>query len=92
MLFFSLAVRLTPKRIILADKSARNGMPVVFYDVGRIVISFLAIFTMFMNANSSITLPIGLHSDRKADRIIEASRDSDTFVDIHTILLSLPQA
>ena len=54
-------------------------MPVVFYDVGRIVISFLAIFTMFMNANSSITLPIGLHSDRKADRIIEASRDSDKF-------------
>lgn len=92
MLFFSLAVRLTPKWIILADKSALNGMPVVFYNVGRIVISFLAIFTMFMNANSSITLPIGLHSDRKADRIIEASRDSDTFVDIHTILLSLPQA
>ncbi|MGA9317530.1 MAG: hypothetical protein WBV84_05700 [Nitrososphaeraceae archaeon] len=67
-------------------------MPVVFYDVGRIFISFLAIFTMFMNANSSITLPIGLHSDRKADRIIEASRDSDTFADIHTILLSLPPA
>ena len=92
MLFFSLAVRLTPKWIILADKSALNGMPVVFYDVGRKFISFLAIFTMFMNANSSITLPIGLHSDRKADRIIEASRDSDTFADIHTILLSLPQA
>jgi hypothetical protein len=33
-----------------------------------------------------------LHSDTKADRIIEASRDSDTFVDIHTILLSLPPA
>jgi hypothetical protein len=67
-------------------------MPVVFYDVGRIFISFLAIFTMFMNANSSIPLPIGLHSDMKADRIIEASGDSDTFADIHTILLSLPQA
>jgi hypothetical protein len=50
-------------------------MSVVFYDVGRIVISFLAIFTMFMNANSSITLPTSLHGDRKADRIIEASRD-----------------
>jgi len=67
-------------------------MSVVFYDVGRIVISFLAIFTLFMDANSSITLPIGLHSDRKADRIIEASGDSDTFADIHTILLGLPQA
>jgi len=67
-------------------------MSVVFYDVGRIVISFLAIFTLFMDANSSITLPIGLHSDTKADRIIEASGDSDTFADIHTILLSLPQA
>jgi hypothetical protein len=48
---------------------------VVFCDVGRIVISFLATFTIFMNANSSITLPTSLHSDRKADRIIEASRD-----------------
>ena len=91
MLFFSLAVRLTPKWIILADKSALNGMPVVFYDVGRIVISFLAIFTMFMNANSSITLPIGLHSDRKADRIIEASRDSDTFAGIPPYCLVYPR-
>jgi hypothetical protein len=33
-----------------------------------------------------------LHSDTKADRIIEASRDSDTFAGIPTILLSLPQA
>ena len=67
-------------------------MPVVFYNVGRVVISFLAIFTMFMNANSSITLPIGLHSDRKAYRNIAASRDSDTFGGIPTILLSIPQA
>jgi hypothetical protein len=33
-----------------------------------------------------------LHSDTKADRIIEASRDLDTFAGIPTILLSLPQA
>lgn len=92
MLFFSLAVRLTPNGLFKLTNPLLNGMPVMFYDVGRIVISFLAIFIMFMNANSSITLPISLHSDRKADRIIEASRDSDTFADIHTILLSLPQA
>lgn len=71
-----LAVRLTPNGLLFKlTNPLLMEMPVVFYDVGRRDISLLAIFTMFMNANSSITLPIGLHSDRRADIIIEASRD-----------------
>jgi hypothetical protein len=76
MLFFSQAVRFTPNGLLFKlTNPLLMEMPVVFCDVGRIVISFLATFTMFMNANSSITLPTSLHSVRKADRIIEASRD-----------------
>jgi hypothetical protein len=75
MLFFSRAVRLTPNGLFKLTNPLLMEMPVVFYDVRRKVISLLAIFTMLMNVNSGITLTISLHSDRKADRIIEASRD-----------------
>jgi hypothetical protein len=75
MLFFSRAVRLTPNGLFKLTNPLLMEMPVVFYDVRRKVISLLAIFTMLMNVNSGNTLTISLHSDRKADRIIEASRD-----------------
>jgi hypothetical protein len=75
MLFFSRAVRLTPNGLFKLTNPLLMEIPVVFYDVRKKVISLLAIFTMFMNVNSGITLTISLHSDRKADRIIEASRD-----------------
>jgi hypothetical protein len=76
MLFFSLAVRFAPNGLLFKlTNPLLMEMPVVFRDVGRIVISFLATFTMFMNANPSITLLTSLHSDRKADKIIEVSRD-----------------
>jgi hypothetical protein len=51
MLFFSLANRLTLNGLLFKlTNPLLMEMPVVFYDVGRIVISFLATFTMFMNA------------------------------------------